>query len=449
MSEPYELGVAETARLIADRKLSVVELVETLLHRIDQLEFLKAWQFVDPDAVRADALQKQADLGVASATPSLFGVPVGLKDIFCTAGIPTTACSKIYADYVPTYDATSVTRVKEQGALAMGKTVTTEFAYRDPPPTLNPWNTNHTPGGSSSGSAVAVAAHMCAAAFGSQTRGSVLRPASYNGIVGLKPTFGRVSRYGVIPVSWSLDHVGWMTRSVEDAALLLQALAGPDPKDPVAAVREVPDYLCRLEKSESPSIGVLQGLFYDESDPEIRHHTTAVADRLEKAGAKVEVLPLPTSFQSASDDQLTIMMVEAASFHQSNLEKRADEYGPMLRDLLRDGLKVDAVTYSRALERRLRFQADAYALSRRADVLLTPTTPTPAPADLADTGSAIFQGPWTSCGLPTITIPSGLSSTGLPLGIQLIAAPFGEEHLLAAARWCEKQLEVTLTPPLD
>ena len=449
MSEPYELGVAETARLIGARKLSVVELVDTLLRRIDQLEFLKAWQYVDPDTVRADARQKQVDLDAGGATSLLSGVPVGLKDIFCTAGIPTTACSKIYADNVPTYDATSVTRIKENGALALGKTVTTEFAYRDPPPTLNPWNSTHTPGGSSSGSAVAVAAQMCAAALGSQTRGSVLRPASYNGIVGLKPTFGRVSRYGVIPVSWSLDHVGWMTRSVVDATLLLQVLAGPDPKDPVAAVREVPDYLCHLDNPESPSIGVLQGLFYDQSDPEIRHHTTAIADRLEKAGAQVEAIPLPASFKSASDDQLTIMMVEAASFHQPTLEKRADEYGPMLRDLLRDGLQVDAVTYSRALERRLKFQADAHALSQQADVLLTPSTPTPAPADLTDTGSAVFQGPWTSCGLPTITIPSGLSSTGLPLGIQLISAPFEEERLLAAARWCEQQLEVTLTPPLN
>ena len=165
----------------------------------------------------------------------LHGVPIGLKDIYHNAGIPTTACSKIYADFVPDYDATTVAMLKRAGAIMLGKTVTTEFACMDPSPTSNPWNPAHTPGGSSSGSAVAVAARMCSGALGSQTVGSVLRPAAYNGVVGFKPTFGRVSRRGVVPVSWSLDTVGWLVRTVEDAALLLQVMAGPDPEDPVAS----------------------------------------------------------------------------------------------------------------------------------------------------------------------------------------------------------------------
>ncbi|MDP6547321.1 MAG: amidase, partial [Phycisphaerae bacterium] len=169
-----------------------------------------------------DAEQKQAELGRGDTVGLLHGVPIGLKDIYYTAGIPTTACSKVYADFVPDYDATTVALLKQAGAIMLGKTVTTEFACGDPSPTLNPWNPAHTPGGSSSGSAAAVAARMCPAALGSQTVGSVLRPASYNGVVGFKPTFGRVSRHGVVPVSWSLDTMGWMARTVEDAALLLQ-----------------------------------------------------------------------------------------------------------------------------------------------------------------------------------------------------------------------------------
>ena len=349
----------------------------------------------------------------------------------------------------PTYDATSVVLLKQAGAVVLGKTVTTEFACMDPSPTLNPWNPAHTPGGSSSGSAVAVATGMCPVAMGSQTVGSVLRPASYNGVVGFKPTYGRVSRHGVIPVSWSLDHVGWMARTVEDAAILLQIMAGPDPEDPVASHREVPDYLAGLETPQKPRIGLLRGFFHDNADEETRLHVNDVVERLSRAGATVEELPLPDSINTAMEDQRTIMAVEGASFHQPMYQRQAQDYQPLLREMLRRGLETDAVTYSRALERRQRFIIEMEMLAEKADVLLTPSTPTPALADLTNTGNTIFQGPWTSCGLPAITVPSGLAASGLPFGIQLIDSPFQETRLLAAASWCESVLDVHLSPPIS
>ncbi len=379
----------------------------------------------------------------------LIGVPTGVKDIFYTAGVPTTACSKVYADFVPKHDATTVARLQQAGGIMLGKTVTTEFAYRDPSPTRNPWNTDHTPGGSSSGSAAAVAAMMCPTAFGSQTRGSVLRPASYNGIVGLKPTFGRVSRFGVVPLSWSFDHVGWMARSVEDVALMLQVMAGPDKNDPTTVQDEVPDYCVGLKNPDPPHVGVLEDYFLENADDDVRAHTQEVVERLGRDGARIEHLALPESFERAMADQLTILTVEAANFHEPLLKEKADLYGPNIRELVETGLGIDAVTYSRALESRLQLIADAEALAKKAQVLLTPTTPTPAPGDLSVTGSAMFQGPWTSTGLPTVTVPSGLSQSGLPLGIQLIAARLEEPRLLSAAKWCEQVLGRMPAPPLQ
>ena len=450
MPEPYELTAAQAAQQIRERQLSPVDLMESIFRRIDSLEpRLNAWVYLDRESVLSDTKQKQAELDAGSATGLLHGVPIGLKDIYYTAGVPTTACSKVYADFVPTYDATSVVLLKQAGAIVLGKTVTTEFACMDPSPTLNPWNPAHTPGGSSSGSAVAVATGMCAIAMGSQTVGSVLRPASYNGVVGFKPTYGRVSRHGVIPVSWSLDHVGWMARTVEDAAILLQIMAGPDTEDPIASHREVPDYLVGLESPQKPRIGLLRGFFQDNADEETRQHLSEVVERLSRAGATVEELALPDSINTAMEDQLTIMAVEGASFHQPMYERQAQDYQPRLREMLRRGLETDAVTYSRALERRQRFIIEMEIVAEKADVLLTPSTPSPALADLTNTGNTIFQGPWTSCGLPAITVPSGLAASGLPFGIQLIDSPFQETRLLAAASWCESVLDVHLSPPIS
>ena len=450
MPQHFNLTAVEAAKQIKSRDLSPVELVESLLSQYDSLEpNLNAWVYLDREALLADAQQKQEELEKGVNVGPLHGVPIGLKDIYYTAGIPTTACSKVYEGFVPEYDATTVTLLKNAGAIMMGKTVTTEFACMDPSPTKNPWNPAHTPGGSSSGSAVAVATRMCPAALGSQTVGSVLRPASYNGVVGFKPTFGRVSRYGVIPVSWSLDHVGWMARSVEDAALLMQVMAVADPNEPITVGLPADDFMAGLASHSAPRIGLIRRFFYDNSDEETRKHTDGIVDQLSRAGATIEEIPLPDSIDTAMEDQRTIMAVEGAAFHQPMYERQSQDYQPKLREMLRQGLATDGQTYSRALERRQQFTAEMQALAGKADVLLTPSTPTPALPDITNTGNTMFQGPWTSCGLPVITIPSGLAASGLPFGIQLASAPFSEPKLLAAARWCENVLGVELSPPMS
>ena len=449
MPQPYDLSAAELARQIRDRNITPVEVAQSLLERMDSLEpRLEAWVRVDRETVLADAKRRQEELDSGVETGPLHGVPIGIKDIYNIAGVPTKAGSKVYADYVPDETAATIGLLQNAGAVILGKTVTTEFACLDPSHTKNPWNPAHTPGGSSSGSAVAVAARMCPVAMGSQTIGSVLRPASYSGIVGLKPTYGRVSRRGVVPVSWSLDTVGWMGRTVEDAALLLQVMAGPDDQDPVASRLSAGDYLSGLESSGPPRIGLITSFFMEEADQETQRRTRAVVEQLASAGASVVELTLPESFGTAIQDQMTIMGAEAAAFHKPMYEKQAQDYRPKLREMLRKGLETDAPTYSKALERRLRFSADMRVLAEQADVLLTPSTPTAPLADLTNTGDTRFQGPWTSCGLPAITLPIGLAESGLPLGIQLIASPFEEARLLAAARWCEKVIDVQLFPPV-
>jgi Asp-tRNA(Asn)/Glu-tRNA(Gln) amidotransferase A subunit family amidase len=238
-----------------------------------------------------------------------------------------------------------------------------------------------------------------------------------------------------------------MGRSVEDMALLLQVMAGPDELDPVASRLPAGDYLSGLESAGPPKIGLITSFFMEESDQETQNRTRAVLEELKSAGASVVDLKLPESFQTAVQDQLLIMGVEAAAFHKPMYEKQAQDYRPKLREMLRQGLETGATTYSKALERRLQFSADMKALSEQVDVLLTPSTPTAPLADLTNTGDTRFQGPWTSCGLPTITLPAGLAESGLPMGIQLIAPPFEEARLLAIARWCEKVIDVQLTPP--
>ncbi|MCI0829016.1 MAG: amidase [Chloroflexi bacterium] len=449
MPQIHELSAAELARQIRQRTITPVEVAQSFLERMDALEpQLEAWVRVDRETVLADAQQRQEELESGAATGPLHGVPIGIKDIYHIAGIPTTAGSKVYADYVPDETAVTIDLLRNAGAVILGKTVTTEFACLDPSHTKNPWNPAHTPGGSSSGSAVSVAVRMCPVAMGSQTIGSVLRPASYNGVTGFKPTYGRVSRRGVVPVSWSLDTVGWMGRTVEDMALLLQVMAGPDEQDPVASRLPAGDYLSDLESSGPPRIGLITSFFMEESDQETQKQTRAVLERLSSAGASVVELTLPESFNTAFQDQMIIMGAEAAAFHKPMYEKQAQDYRPKLREMLRQGLATDATTYSKALERRLRFSADMRLLAEQADVLLTPSTPTAPLADLTNTGDTRFQGPWTSCGLPTITLPTGLAESGLPVGIQLIAPPFEEARLLAIARWCEKVIDVQLTPPV-
>ena len=449
MAEPYSLTIAEAAKQVRQGQLSPVTLAQSLLDRIDALDpELKAWVTIDREEVLNTARQRELELDQSGRRGLIHGVPVGLKDIFYTAGMKTTACSRIYADFVPSYDATCVTRIKEAGGIVLGKAVTTEFATGDPSPTLNPWDHAHTPGGSSSGSSVAVATLMCAAALGSQTGGSTCRPAAYNGIVGLKPTYGRISRYGVVPVSWSLDTVGILVRTVEDAAIMLQVMAAHDTNDPGSATGPVPDFLQQMNEWEKPPrIGLLKEFFLDRSTPEVWTHTHQIAQLLAKAGADVVDISLPKSFGTAHSSQRIVMNTECAAFHEEFFRHRADEYAPRLRATIETGMMIPAVRYLQAQRLRRQFRHDMIGMVGQVDVVLTPATAAPAPRDLTTTGDAEFQVPWTSSGLPSIVLPTGLSESGLPLAVQLAGRPLEDGKLLGAARWCESALGVSLSPP--
>ena len=449
MPEPFQFSVAEAAAEIRQGNLSPVELAQSLLTRIDALDpSLKAWVTIDREEVLSEAKRREGEIARGGPKGPIHGVPVGLKDIFYTAGMKTACGSRINADFVPDYDATTVSRIKDAGGIILGKAVTTEFASGDPSPAVNPWNAAHTPGGSSSGSSVAVAARMCAAALGSQTGGSTCRPAAYNGIVGLKPTYGRVSRYGVVPLSWSLDTVGILVRNVTDAAIMLQVMAGHDPQDPGCSDQPVPDYLEEMGRLDGPPrIGLIKEFFYEQSTPEVRNHTDAAVERLAEAGAVIQEISLPESFASAHSCQRVVSIVECASFHEESYRDRADEFGPKIRSSIEMGMLIPSVRYVQAQRARRQFRADMMAMVRGLDVVLTPGTPAPAPRDLNTTGNAMFQSPWTSSGLPSIVIPSGLSQEGLPLAIQLAGLPWDEGKLLAAAGWCEAALGAALSPP--
>ena len=449
MAEPYELSLVDAAAQIREGSLSPVALAESLLARIDALDGdLQAWVTIDREAVLSTARQREAEVRQGGPLGLIHGVPVGLKDIYYTAGMLTACGSRVYADFVPDFDATSVAKIKAAGGIVLGKAVTTEFATSDPSPTHNPWNLEHTPGGSSSGSSAAVAARMVPAALGSQTGGSTCRPAAYNGIVGLKPTYGRISRYGVVPVSWSLDHVGILTRTVADAALMLAVLSGEDDNDPGSLRHPVPDFSAQMtETNRPPRIGIVRQYYQDYCTPEIWAHTESVANTLAEAGADVVELPLPESFAQVHSFQRIVMNVDCAGFHKANHRIRAADYGPRIRAGIEMGLIIPPATYLKAQRLRRQFRTDMGEMAARVDVVMTPATPAPAPKDLNTTGDAAFQVPWTAAGLPTVTVPTGLSDLGMPMAVQF-GGPWAEEgRVLGAAQWCERVAGLNQGPP--
>jgi aspartyl-tRNA(Asn)/glutamyl-tRNA(Gln) amidotransferase subunit A len=449
MPQPYELTLSQAAQQIKDKALSPVDLAGSLLDRIDQTDSdLKAWVTIDREEVLTNTKQRDEEAQHGISLGLLHGVPVGLKDIFYTAGMKTAAGSKVYSDFVPDFDATSVAKIKAAGGIILGKAVTTEFATSDPSPTYNPWNFEHTPGGSSSGSSVAVATKTVAAALGSQTGGSTCRPAAYNGIVGLKATYGRISRYGVVPVSWSLDHVGILVRTVEDAALMLQVMSGEDPNDPGSASEPVPDFQMQMaDHARPPRIGIVSQYYQEMSTPEVWVHTQEMVQRLAAAGAEIVELGLPESFNTAHTSQRIVMNVECAAFHEQFHATQAEDYGPRVRSGMEMGMLVPATKYLQAQRLRRQFRHDMVQMVQQVDTVITPATPAPAPKDRNTTGDASFQVPWTTSGLPTVTLPSGLSADGMPLAIQLGGLPFEEGKLLGVAKWCESTLGVQLSPP--
>lgn len=429
--EAHEFTISEASSLISSGGLSPVDLLETILRRIDRLEpKIDAWVTIDREGAMeaAERLESEAEDGLMRGP--LHGIPVGVKDIFYTMGLRTTMGSPIYSDFVPAHDADAVAELKEAGAIILGKTETTEFALSDPASTRNPWNTEHTPGGSSSGSAAAVSSGMCPTALGTQTGGSVIRPASFCGVVGMKPTYELISRKGVYLLSWSLDHVGFFTRTVEDAALMLGVLSevsGPQgwkPSDDVTP----------------PRLGLLGGFFEEHADEEVRNGWVDAVERLRDAGAEVEEVQLPPSFGVVHTAHRLIMASEAASVHQENFRTKRGEYRVGIRGLVSSGLLVPASAYIRAQRIRGRFIREAVVALKSVDCLITPSAPTPALLGLESTGDPAFNAPWSLCGFPTVTIPTGLTRGGLPLGMQLIDGHFREAHLLEIAHWCEAVL---------
>ena len=432
--EAYKLGISKASELIHCGSLTPSQLLEALLKRIELLEpHLKAWVTVDEEGARlqAERLTDEAENGRFRG--ALHGIPIGVKDIYYTSGVRTTMGSPLYGDFVPEVDAASVRLLKEAGAIIIGKTETTEFAQADPAPTRNPWNLNHTPGGSSSGSAAAVSSGMCQAALGSQTGGSVIRPASFCGVVGVKPTYGLISKRGVYPLAWSLDHVGFFTRSVEDAAVLLSALAGEEHGRP-------------RELNGPPRIGVIRGYFHELAHEEVwRGHEQAL-EVLRDAGAEVLDVPLPDVFEVVPSAHRVIMASEAASVHEERFRTDPHGYRRNIRAMIAAGLMVPASTYLRALRIRGRFIEAMSAAMEGFDCLVTPSTTTPALRGLESTGNPAFNAPWSYGGFPTITVPTGLTQDGLPLGIQIVDLPLNESHMLGVAGWCEGVLNFPKEP---
>jgi aspartyl-tRNA(Asn)/glutamyl-tRNA(Gln) amidotransferase subunit A len=451
--QPWQLGAAEAVQLIQKKELSPVELTESCLERAEQLDGeLRAWVSVDADGARQVAARRQESLhdqlGSGETPAPLTGVLVGVKDVIDVAGLPTTASSRVLAGAAPAeQDADCTGRLRRAGAILPGKLHTAEFACADPPPTRNPWNAEHTPGGSSSGSGAAVASGMVPAALGTQTGGSTLRPASYNGVVGVKASYGMISNRGVIPVAWSLDHVGIIARSVNDAALVLASAAGYDPLDPSSSPRAGSFVMPEPDVDQAPVIGLIRPYFLERCEPEVMRHTLDVAARLEAAGAEVREISLPASFADLVAGASLILRTEMYAYHRAQFARHREQYGPLNTAILEAGGRTPAADYVLAARARPGLVAELERSLAGVDLALTPATPAPAPRNTSTTGDASFQAPWTCAGLPAVALPSGLNEWGIPLGIQLIGHRWGDGALLRQARWCERVIGFTGHPP--
>ncbi len=434
-----ELGAAEAARRIRAGTLSPSNLLAACLKRADAVEpAVAAWVRLDRDAAARVAVQRDIEAREGRFMGPLHGVPIALKDVFDAAGVPITAGAPAWATRTPAVDAPSVAALRGAGAVPMGTLVSTPFAYLDPSVTRNPWNPEHTPGGSSSGPAAAVAARMVPLALGSQTVGSVLRPAAYCGVVGLKPTHGRISAAGVLELAGSLDHVGVFARAVEDCALALAVLASGDPAPD--------DYVGAVVDPAAPRLGVITS-FLARATADMGKHLEAVTQRLEAAGARLGDVTLPAAFASVDEAGATVLRAEAAAAHASLFAAHAAEYPPKIKELIELGHAISAPGYLAAQAARRHAREVVGALAARYDAVVLPTIGAPAPRGLAATGDPSFCSPWSFLGMPAITLPTGVEG-GLPLAIQLVAAPWSEARLLATAAWCERVIGFTAGPSL-
>ncbi|MDX2159148.1 MAG: amidase [Hyphomicrobiaceae bacterium] len=447
MTDLAYLGLAEAGHLIAARKLSPVELTDALIARIERLDpMFHAFIRQMPEQARAAARTAEAEIMAGRRRGPMHGIPVGLKDIIDLEGVPTTCHSRIFVDHSAKSDAEVTRRLKDGGAVIMGKLSTHEFAIGGPsfdlpwPPAVNPWGGAHFPGGSSSGSGVALAAGMMPAALGTDTGGSVRNPASMCGIVGLKPTYGRVSRRGVFPLAFSLDHVGPMTRSVLDNALLLNVLAGHDPQDPGSADVATLDYAAEIGLDlKGLVIGHVRH-FYDgdeKAHPEQLAALDAAADVMRKLGAEVREIRLPP-LQVYTACNRTILASESYAIHRRFLQERPKDYGALARQRILTGAGLTAADYIDALRQRARLIAETETAMAGLDAIVTASSMDPAPRiDDAEACARVYprqaRQPFNITGQPALAMPAGFSSDGLPLSVQIVGHNWQEARVYRIA----------------
>jgi aspartyl-tRNA(Asn)/glutamyl-tRNA(Gln) amidotransferase subunit A len=465
-SDLTQLDITQLAPLLRDRQVSAAELTDAYLDRIERLDpRLNAYIRVMPDQARAAARQADHDLATGAYRGPLHGIPVGIKDLFDVAGVPTTMGSKILRDNVPARDATVVGRLKQAGAIILGKHNLHEFAFgitSENPHfgvVRNPWNTERVPGGSSGGTAAAVAANLCAAGIGSDTGASIRAPAAFCGIVGLKPTYGRVSRAGALPLAWSLDHAGPLARTVADCALVLQAIAGADPRDPGCTAEPVPDFTADLLGGVTGlRIGIPREYFFEIIEPEVERLVDAAVATLERLGAHVEEVSLPHVGDAQTAGNV-IMSAEAAAFHAEWLRERSVDYGSDVLQRIRGGFIISATDYLHSQQVRALVQQDFQSAFERVHVVVAPTVPLVAPpigrtqvpgGALNMVPRAIANRTTVPCnltGMPAISVPCGFAD-GLPVGLQIMGPAFGEPMVLRVAAAYEQATDWTARRPL-
>jgi len=431
----HACSATEAAGLIREGVISSEQFVSACLARVREVDKdVGAWVFLDPEFALEQARAADAWRSGGNPLGALHGVPVGIKDIIDTADMPTENGSPLHAGRTPSRDASVVALLRAAGAVIMGKTVTTEFACGASGKTRNPHNAAHTPGGSSSGSAAAVAAGMVPLALGSQTGGSVIRPAAYCGVYGLKPTHGLIPRHGMWRLARSLDHVGLFARSLEDLALGLEQTVGYDERDPDTRPRPRVDYRAMLgeEPPLPPMFAFIKTPRWNRVDADAQE---AFAELAQHLGAQVEELE-PTLLEEAWEWQRTIMDVEVADSFAREWEKGRELLSPRVRARIEHGREVRAGEYLQAQARVAQLQAGFTELfEQRYDAILTTPATGTAPAGLESTGDPMFCSLWTMCGMPAVTLPLMRGANGLPLGVQLVGPRGGDGRLLRTARW--------------
>jgi amidase len=441
------LDLIEVGRLIQQKKLSSVDVTKAQFARIDALDGgLRSYVRTMRDAALADATKADQEIASGAVRGPLHGVPIALKDLCWTSGVPTAAGMKIHKDFVPTEDATVVARLRGAGAIILGKLALTESAFIDHHPSIqppvNPWNAEYWTGISSSGSGVATAAGLCYGSIGTDTGGSIRWPSMANGVTGLKPTWGRVSRYGVFELAATLDHVGVITRSAADAGAMLGVIAGADPKDPTASLAPVPDYLEGVSKGLAGlRIGVDMRYATDRVDAPTKTAFEAAIATIKTMGGNVRDVAFPDP-ADATKGWFTLCAIEAAVAHEKTYPSRKDEYGPTLAGLLDTGRSLSGMDYQKVVLARLAFTGKVRALFEDIDLLVVPAAGVAAPtkAKMAETATdAEFRGalvrytfPFDMSGNPTISLPGGYTAGGLPVGFQLVAGHFNEAVLVRA-----------------